>query len=169
MLLKKIGIAPFQTSGPALDSEETYLALNSRRYFFTPETEEATHGEVIPHENAPAMYRNLILINGKPSLGWNRRDGIEELPILDMLTASRLFFNQVPPRLLRGSLRGNMEWNQVIQEPATGTRYMPVSFEYNDRENIITGEFIELLGTSIGSIISTYEYNEAEYNEAEYN
>jgi len=148
--IKRIVAVPFRSVSPALAEDESFVSLNPRKQFYAPAVIEAAHGDVIPLRNAPAIYKSLILINGTvaPSLDWFRRGKSESKPILKLLADTMLALNETAVRLLRGTLKGSFEWDQVIQEPSVLTRYMPIGFEYNDKQNTISSEFMELLGTT---------------------
>jgi hypothetical protein len=156
LLVKRVVAFFIRTEAPALATEETFTATNPKKLTIKQDTVEATHGDVIPLGNAPAMYRNIILVNGtNPSLDWQRRGKFEATPLLQLLANTQLSLRKSPVKVLRGTLRGSFAMNQVLME-ADGTRYFPITLEYNDRQRTISGEFMELLGT--GSVPNASYY-----------
>lgn len=168
--VKNIELVAVKPQSPYLAKEETYKAENAKKFFYKPEKVEMVHGDVIPLKNAPAMYKNLLMVRGTPSLDWQRRGIPEATPILELLADTMLALNSSPSKLITGALKGFFPWDSTIMDKIRKTRFLPTSFEYNDRKNTTSGEFIELLGTTIPAVAAaTLEYAEQEFNELEYN
>jgi hypothetical protein len=161
--LKGISVSFYKLYYRGLATEETFTATNPKKLTIKQDTVEATHGDVIPLGNAPAMYRNIILVNGtNPSLDWQRRGKFEATPLLQLLADTQLSLRKSPVKVLRGTLRGSFAMNQVLME-ADGARYFPVTLEYNDWKRTISGEFMQLLGTGSTPNASYYLLETGDY------
>lgn len=133
-----------------VEKDKNYKTISPKRGSIKPEPLDAMHGDVPPIKNAPSLYRNLIMVNGIATVSqdWQRRGKSEAEPLLKLLSESILSLNETPVKVIRGTLKGAFAWDQVIQEAEVLTRYMPIGFEYNDKDNTISSEFMELLGTT---------------------
>jgi len=102
--------------------------------------------EVFTGDNVEDNFKGAIYeIDGTTNTAaWNRFGLTDELPILGMMGHETMRASQKPARIFKGSVYGYFEYLSIVQINGLTGLFVPTSYEWDTKENIIDAEFIEI-------------------------
>lgn len=126
---------------------------NPARYTFSPDPHEVYFTDTQETTNYKKVHRNYIAINGVQSSSWHVKGQEGDSPLLSILAANMAYNYSRPTHVLRGTLMGDMSYeNTIREEHDQGRLFMVNGLSIDPRRRTYAGTFYELITPIAGEV-----------------
>ena len=105
-------------------------------------------------DNVADIYEGTIYKSdaSTPTETWKRKDVTEAKPLLQIMGEETLRMSQLPARVFSGDVFGYFNYMSVVDINGLNSKFMPISYVYDTKNNIINAEFKQIYGSELTDI-----------------